>query len=169
VAVYLGDAAELARTAIVFRGYLGDYNAYRGFEFAEDLSWHPNPARPLGVNPKGAMKNGHSIDGALPEEMRRGGPFQWPASPTGYPWEGLQGALVQAEILYKAGYPSWEWQDRALLRAVQFLYNIGWEPESDDEWLIWLVNHRYGTNFPQQAEVNPGKNMGWTNWTHAQH
>jgi hypothetical protein len=39
---------------------------------------------------------------------------------------------VQAEILHNAGYDVYNWQDKALLRAVQFLYNIGWPATSDD-------------------------------------
>jgi hypothetical protein len=173
VAVYLGDEAELARTAQVFRGYLGDLSAYNEFEFGSDLSWQADPAHPVGLNPVGATKEGHSIDGALPEEMRRGGPFQWPPLETNYPWEGLQGALVQAMILHRAGYPAWEWEDQALLRAVEFLYSIdglggvSWVPEGDDRWLPWLVNAVYQTDYPTETEIQPGKNMGWTDWTHA--
>ena len=98
--------------------------------------------------------------------MRRGGSFQWPPQKTGYAWEGLQGALVQAEILHRAGYPAWEWEDQALLRAVQFLHGIGWEAEGDDEWQPWLINYYYGTSFPVVIGARPGKNMGWTDWTH---
>jgi hypothetical protein len=167
VAVYLGDWAELQRTAQVFQGYLGDRTAYHDFAYHDDLSWQADPSQPVGINPKGSTKEGHAIDGALPEEMRRGGSFTWPPIETGYAWEGLQGALVQAEILHRAGYPAYGWQDQALLRAVQFLYNIGWTPTSDDEWLIWLVNRAYVTHFPANPEARPGKNLGWTNWTHA--
>lgn len=166
ISVYLGDKVELERTSKVFHGYLGDLNAYNGFKFDDDLSWTCDPNSPVGVNPMGCLKGGHSIDGALPEEMRRGGSFQWPPQPTGYPWEALQGAIVQAEILYRAGYPTWQWENNALLRAVQFLYMIGWGPESDDYWQLWLINKAYGTTFPVSSPVNPGKNMGWTDWTH---
>ncbi|NOT57522.1 MAG: hypothetical protein HOP18_23195, partial [Deltaproteobacteria bacterium] len=43
VAVYLGDTAELARTAQVFQGFLGDRSAYAGFKFGADLSWQCDP------------------------------------------------------------------------------------------------------------------------------
>jgi hypothetical protein len=166
VAAYLGDAAELARTAQVFEGWLGNRSAYAGFNYDSDLSWQADPSRPVGINPLGATKEGHSIDGALPEEMRRGGSFQWPPIETGYPWGALQGAVVQAEILYRAGYDTWQWQDRALLRAVEFLYGLGWSPEGDDEWTPWLVDARYGTSFAANASAKHGKIMGWTSWTH---
>ncbi len=166
IAVYLGDKAELERTAQVFHGYLGNRAAYAGFNFADDLSWQADPGNPVSINPVGATKEGHSIDGALPEEMRRGGTFQWPPADTNYPWEGMQGAIVQAEILYRAGYPTWEWENKALLRAANFLYGIGWSASNDDKWQPWLLNARYGTSFPTDPTAHSGKNMGWTNWTH---
>ena len=166
VAAYLGDEVELARTAQVFKGWLGDRSSYIGFRYGSDLSWQANPLSPVGINPMGATKNGISIDGALPEEMRRGDSFTWPPAETGYPWEGLQGAVVQAEILYRAGYDTWQWEDQALLRAAQFLFDIGWKPTGDDEWVPWLIDARYGTNFADDLDASPGKVMGWTAWTH---
>lgn len=168
VAIYLDDKAEIERGALILRAYLGDLSAYNGFEYADDLSWHADASRPTGVNPKGATKEGHSIDGALTEEMRRGAPFQWPPVATNYPWEALQGVVVQAALLEKAGYPAWEWQDQAILRAVQFLYALGWPAQGDDEWIIPVINCVYGTNFPTATPAHPGKNMGWTSWTHSQ-
>ncbi len=168
IALYLGDDLELERTAQVFKGWLGDRDIYAGFAYGK-LYWQADPKRPVGINPAGAEKDGHSIDGALPEEMRRGGRFRWPPKKTNYPWGALQGALVQAELLQRAGYPAWEWEDKALLRAVQFLYNISWEPEGDDEWQPWLVNQAYGTAFPIIVPARPGKNIGWTDWTHSEY
>jgi hypothetical protein len=165
VAAYLGDEAELARTAKVFKGWLGDRSSYASFKYGSDLSWQANPSKPVGINPTGATKNGINIDGALPEEMRRGGSFQKTPGETGYAWEALQGAFVQAEILNRAGYDTYQWQDQALLRSVKYLYNIGWKPTGDDAWLPSLINDRYGTNYATTASARPGKLMGWTAWT----
>ena len=164
VAVYLGDQAELARTAQVFKGYLGDRASYAGFDYG-DLSWQADPSKPVGINPKGAMKDGHSIDGAIPDDMRRGGTFHWPPASTGYPWEALQGVMVQAEILGRAGYDTWQWQDQAVLRSVKFLYDIGWKPSGDDQWQPFLIDAHYGTNYASNAGASGGKIMGWTAWT----
>jgi hypothetical protein len=164
IAAYLGDGAEMARTALVFRGWLGDRTAYAGFEFG-DLAWQCDPAKPVGINPTGCTKNGINLDGSQPEEMRRGGTFMWPPTYTGYAWEALQGAVLQAELLRVAGYDAWNWSDRALLRATRFLYGrANWPAEGDDEWQPWLIDRRYGTAYRGPAPARTGKNFGYTDW-----
>ena len=167
--MYLGDTADLNRAATVFKGWLGDRSAYAGFDFG-DLSWQANPSAPVGINPAGATKSGHSIDGAFPDDMRRGCGFQWPPCYTNYPWGAMEGASVQARLLSRAGFDSWNWSNKAMFRATQFLYNLnrevgGWWAESDDEWQPWVINKAYGTSFPAATPAHPGKNMGWTDWT----
>lgn len=164
--VYTGDAADLARTAAVFAGWLGDRGAYAGFTWG-DLDWQCNPSAPVGINSTGCQKSGHDIGGALPDDMRRGGAFKMPSpAPTGYACGGMSGAVAQAEILYRAGYLAYEWSDRALLRAMEFLQRIGWQCTGDDAWLVAVINKRYGTSYPVDG-TSPGKNMGWSQWTHA--
>lgn len=166
VAAYLGDRVELDRVAQVFKGWLGDRSAYAGFKFG-DTSWQANPSAPVGINPLGAVKQGHSIDGALPDDMRRGGSFHWPPGETDYPWGALQGAVVQAEILRRAGYDVYRWQDQALLRAASFLYDeLGWQASGDDAWVPWIIDARYGSHFASDQAAKPGKIMGFTGWTH---
>lgn len=186
---YLGDETDLARAAKVMKGWLGDRSAYpaipgplfepddigKGFRaggYNDDLSWQADPARPRGVNPKGAMKDGHSIDGALPDDMRRGGPFHWPPAYTLYPREALSGYVALAELLYRQGYDVYRWEDKALLRATRFLYELGrtfpeeewWEPSTP---AYWIINARYGASFPVEVNSKFGRNVGWTDWTHA--
>jgi hypothetical protein len=36
----------------------------------------------------------------------------------------------------------------------------------DDEWQMHVVNHVYRVNLPAPSPARPGKNMGWTDWTH---
>jgi hypothetical protein len=86
--LYLGDTADLARAAQVFKGWLGDRSAYAGFKYG-DLAWQARPDAPVGINPKGATKNGQSIDGVLPDDQRRAGGFGWPPQKENYVWEGL--------------------------------------------------------------------------------
>ncbi|MFL5685430.1 MAG: alginate lyase family protein [Chloroflexota bacterium] len=164
IAAYLGDSAEMARTAQVFRGWLGDRSAYAGFTYG-DLSWQCDPAHPVGINLTGCTKNGIEIGGSLPEEMRRGGTFAWPPTFTGYAWEALQGAVLQADLLRAAGYDAWNWSDKGLLRAVRFLYGrAGWVAEGDDTWQPWLIDRRYGTSYRSAPPARTGKNFGYTDW-----
>jgi Alginate lyase len=163
VAGYLGDSAQLARTAQVFRGWLGDRTAYAGFVYGE-LSWQCDPSRPVGINPP-CTRSGVNIGGVIPDDMRRGGSLHWPPSSTGYPWEGLQGAVLEAELLRAQGYDAWSWSDKALLRAVRFLYERAhWPATGDDQWQPWLIDRRYGTSYHTAPPARGGKNFGFTDW-----
>ncbi len=166
VAAYLGDTQELERAARVFRGWLGDRASYAGFKYG-DTSWQCSASAPVGINPKGCTRNGRSLDGVLADDQRRAGSFTWPPPKENYVYEALQGALVQAVILQRQGYPAFEWGDRALLRAFKWLHDVaGYGAEGDDTWQPHLVNRVYGTSFPAPTPAKPGKNVGWTDWTH---
>jgi hypothetical protein len=170
VAAYLGDATEIERVAVVFKGWLGDRSAYAGFKY-RDRSWQFDERRPVGINPKGAVKSFagrlRCIDGVLPDDQRRGGPFRWPPPKENYVYEALQGALVQAVILHRAGYDVWNWQDQALLRASTWLHeHADYPAQGDDTWQPHVLNHFYGTSFPAPVPARPGKNVGWADWTH---
>jgi hypothetical protein len=163
VAAYLGDGAELARVATVFRGWTGDRSAYSGFSYG-DLWWQSNPHAPVGVNPPGATIAGRNVDGVLPEEQRRTGEFTWPAPCGNYPHGALDGALLTAEVLQRAGYPAYGWGSNALLRAAVWLHSSGCPPSGDNVWQLPLLDERYGSRFWGGGVVRPGKNFGWTDW-----
>lgn len=168
VDVYLGDGGDLDRAATVFRGWLGDRSAYAGFSFG-DLSWQADAGQPVGIVPAGAVKQGLAIDGALPDEMRRGCAFAVPPCHTDYAWEAMQGVVVAAEILARRGYDAFGWSASAVLRAAQFLDRLdrqygGWWAATNDEWQPWLLNRAYGTKLPTTAPAAPGKITGWTDW-----
>lgn len=166
IARYLGDEKELARVAQVFRGWLGERLAYDEFDFG-DLAWQADPAKPVAVNPRGATKDGHSLDGVLPDDQRRSGGFSWPPPKENYVYEALQGALLQALVLSRAGYDVWEWGDRALLRSAVWLEREADFPaEGDDTWQPYVIKHFYGVELRTVLPSRPGKNVGWTDWTH---
>ncbi|HSL72356.1 MAG TPA: hypothetical protein VK864_19060, partial [Longimicrobiales bacterium] len=76
-------------------------------------------------------------------------------------------ALAQALILSRRGHDMWSAQDRALLRAFQWLHSQAQFPANgDDGWQPHLINRIYGTSFPAPLPARPGKNVGWTDWTH---
>jgi len=109
------------------------------------------------------------VDGVLPDDQRRSGCFSWPPPKENYVYEGLQGALAQAIILSRQGYDVWNWRDKALLRAFQWLDQEARFPATaDDSWQPHLVNFYYRTAFPAPIPSSPGKNVGWTDWTHSQ-
>jgi hypothetical protein len=163
IAAYLGDGAELARVATVFRGWLGERSAYAGFEYG-DLDWQADPSKPVGINPPGATIKGHNVDGVIPDDQRRYGGFSWPPPCGNYPHEALDGTLLTAEILSRAGYPAYGWGSSALLRAQTWLHSIGCAPDGDNVWHLPLLDARYGTGFWNGAPTRPGKNFGWTDW-----
>jgi hypothetical protein len=165
---YLGDAADLGRAAAVFRGWLGDRRAYAGFSFG-DVSWQADPSAPVAVDPAGAVRQGLSIDGALPEEMRRGCVFTVPPCHTAYAWEAMQGAVVQAEILSRRGFDAFAWQSGAILRAARFLQRLdalygGWWAAGDDRWQPWIIDRAYGVRLPAATPSGVGKVMAWADW-----
>jgi hypothetical protein len=173
-AIYLDDRKDLARAAAVFKGFLGDREAFKGFNYEDDLSWQSDPAKPVGVVPAGKSKGGERLDGALPEDMRRGCPFRPEPCPTRYPWEAMQGIAAQAELLSRQGYDAWGWEGEAVRRAAEYLFELNerspnedWAAPDGNQWIPWLLNARYGAGFPTQIPAQPGKGMGFADWTHA--
>jgi hypothetical protein len=167
-ALYLGDSAEVARTAFVFRGWLGDRTAYTGFSYG-DLWWQANPSLPVGINPVGSTMQGQNIDGVLPEEMRRSGAFVWPPPQENYVYTALEGAIGCAVLLSRRGYDVWNWSNQAMLRAYVWLHQQANYPAGgNDGWQPVIINKIYGTSFPvpSASSITPGKNIGWGEWTH---
>jgi hypothetical protein len=168
VDLYLGDMTDLARAAKVFKGYLGDRTSYASFTYGDDLSWQASALAPVGINAMGASVPGVTLDGIMPDDMRRGG-----SSPVvgdlgqSYTWEALQGTVLQAELLSRNGYPAWDWQNRAILRAFTRIHVLGYPAAGDDRWQPWLVNRRYGTSFPASTSTTPGKSFGYADWLFA--
>jgi hypothetical protein len=108
---------------------------------------HDDPGRPYGPAP-------HRF---APEPQR-------PHPRQSYTWEALRGVVLQAELLSRAGYPAWSWQDKAILRAFTRIHALGFPAAGDDEWQPWLVNRRYGTAFPAPTRTHPGKSFGYADW-----
>jgi hypothetical protein len=182
VDLYLGDTADLQRAITVYKGMLGDRSAYheytgsgnscsangcQGFEYGE-LWYQCNESQPV------------PIGGLLTEEQRRcGNGFEWPLCLTDYIWEGLQGLIVTAELLHRQGYDSYQWSNQALLRVVQYADTTTYADGNtlpavgDDQWLVFLIDARYGTNYQSEWGINPGsgsngKMMGYTDWLYGQ-
>lgn len=164
-AIYLQDEAELKAVADIFKTWTGEQSLHKKFKFRKVELWQADPEKPLAITPKGAIKNGHNIDGVLPDEQRRAGAFSWPPAQENYVYEGLQGALAQAIFLYNAGYDVFSWGDKALLRAFKWLHEQADYPaRGDDTWQPHVINHFYGSAFPAPVPSRPGKTLGYTDW-----
>lgn len=164
---YLGDSVALDNVTKWHKGFLGDRATYSGLVYST-TTWHADASAKLGINAKGATIAGNNVDGVIPEDQRRTGDYAWPAPQGHYPWEALQGALLTDVVLQRAGKITPNYQDSAMVRAYNWLYTVNSNPASgDDTYQMWIVNKVYGTSFPTQVGVSAGKNMAWTDWTHA--
>jgi len=188
VAAYLGDDAALTRAWNAFRRYAGDPSApdnehidlAKGLEFG----WAHSSSSPFAINPRGTTKvvpsgrpgagTTQRIDGAIINDMRRGGYFQHPPGWTQYPWTGLMGFVPAAVILQRAGYPAFEVADRAVLRTHEYLWwlrnatgNVDWFDGDRGSEVVQLVNHYYRTTYPVTHPVTVGHTIGYTDFTHA--
>lgn len=170
IALYIENEEVFNHAKDVFYGWLGNQSAYNQFEFG-DLCWQADQNNPVGINPLGSTMfidgSLQNIDGVLPDDQRRGGcPNNWPPPQENYVYEALQGALAQAVVLHRQGFDVWNWEDQALLRAFSWLNDeIDFQAVGDDRWQPYVVNHFYNENFPSNNGFQPGKNIGFTEWT----
>lgn len=162
--LYLEDldaAREMAETHLAWLGA-----AVPNDLVYTDTGWHAS-GRPVGVNPPGSTIDGEDADGILPEDQRRTGEPDGAAPEGSYPWEALQGAVVTSALLARAGLLDFDAGDGALVRAMRWLFETNANPPTgDDTWLPWIVNAEAGTSFDVTTPTRPGKNMGWSDWTH---
>lgn len=56
IAAYLNDVADIRRSATVFKGWLGDREAYAGFRYRYGFSWQCHADKPVGINPPAVPK-----------------------------------------------------------------------------------------------------------------
>jgi len=200
--LYLCDSNGECQCWNVFRRWLGDESS--PFTFAPsdwggplppDLSWQHDPLAPVGINPRAASRLDcrgirRSLDGALPDEMRRAGPFEdalgvplaqgrrawlWPPYPQvadrDYNWEALQAVMAQAILHARRGKDPWSLSEQAIRRAFEWLYGELRFPVTDpmagDDayWLPCLANRIYALDLAEPATTKPGRQVGFCDWT----
>lgn len=186
---YLGDTVDLARADSIFRAW-GDrsyypHNANRsvnGYFLLADrdnlLCCRGEPywtaINPACVLNSADCPNGLNMDGAIVADLGR-------ESSTGpdcslqtvccgglsYTWLTIMGLTMQAEMLYRAGHNSFSYNRDQLKRTMQFILNVANGVTLNTmEFVPWVANYRYGTNFPTNSPVSHGEIFGWTDWTH---
>ena len=167
---YLGDREILDWNWAAFRRYAGDRTSPHTIMSADD-SWQTVPQDPVGIQNKGAVKDGVAIDGAISADMSRGGHLSGRLRWTQYPWVGLEGAVPAAVVLDRAGYPAFTVADSALRRAAVYLHSlrsqdVDWYDDSRSKEIKHLLNVAYDLGYPVDEPVGGGRTVGFTDWTH---
>lgn len=174
-AIYLNDANYKQKLLTAYKAFIGMPSVGNTLVY-NDTNWHFDPNNKSGVNRIGSVRSGVNISGVLPEDWRRSAEYKWPPSTSGYMWEGMQGFVVTAVILHRAGMLPFNSGDNAVMRAMDVLYAKGEaslnnpiyinSASADDTWIPWVVNYYLKEKRYPTEVANPGKNMGWTDWTH---
>jgi hypothetical protein len=173
--IYLGDTADVNRSALIIRALLGERSAYPAdapgrngyFEHtaAYQASWACNDPLWTGDNPYCA-KSGLNLDGALVEDASRGGVCcVLQGDGIMYSWESLQALIVSVELLYRTGSfgNPYTWSNFALARSLSFMQRSGWAVTPPATYVPWLANARLGTAYPTSTTGN-GRIMAWGDW-----
>jgi hypothetical protein len=165
LAVYLGDTEALAWGWDAYRRFVGDRSSPHRIGSNDD-SWQEIPADPVGIQNKGATKNGINIDGAVSNDMSRGGSVSATPGFTDYPWVGAVGFVNAAEIFHRAGFPAYEIEDKAILRAATYLKNLGgnWYDTDKRKDVKHLINVRYKVTYPLQLPVGASGLVGFSDF-----
>lgn len=169
LASYLDNEQELEWGWNAFRRYCGDRTSPHEISSNSD-AWQEIPSDPVGIQNKGAVSaQGCNIDGAVSNDMSRGGNNTCSPGSTQYPWVGLNGAVLAALVYHRAGYPAFSIVDKALLRAATYLKNLGgsnWYDADSRADAKHIINVAYGVSYPVKSPVGASGLAGFTDWTH---
>jgi uncharacterized protein YjdB len=189
--VYLGDRATLDLLALRTRRWLGDTSVPFRLKWTDKQSWQLNPndsSTWVGVNPKGATRDGYNFDGIQPSDQNRGTPMDYDSSDfpnsfsaVRYNETSLHGALGAVLILHRAGYTDLiDASDQALLRAARWIKYAADNYAADGyqfftgphEAVRPLINYLYpSANLPAERVLPQAKGRAygyaWTFWTHS--
>jgi hypothetical protein len=173
--IYLGDTADVDRSAAVIQAFFGERSLYPAdapgengyFEHTAGYrsSWACAEDQWTGIN-SACAKLGVDIDGVLVEDASRGGACcVLQGNGIMYSWEALQGLVVSTELLYRTGRydDPYGWSNRALKRSLDFMQRSGWGVTSPATYVPWIANARYGTSYPASS-TSDGRIMSWGDW-----
>lgn len=173
VGAFLADRAVLDTVWERFRVFVGDASGEINLKTGINGGWAHDRDNPTAIVPKGLLRDGKRLDGAIINDMARGADYKWPPVWTQYPWVGLEGLVPCALVLDRAGYPAFDVGDRAVLRCLEYLKylrdetgEVLWADGKRAREVIALVNHAYGTAFPMSGPAGKGRTFGWSSWSH---
>lgn len=173
LSAYLKKKDGLDWSWMAFRRYAGDRSSTHTIT-SNDTSWQFKPTDIVGIQDAGATKNGCRLDGAIANDMSRGGTYSCTPGFTQYPWVGLEGAVPAALVLQRSGYPAFSIADNAILRTHEYLWDLR-QRTGNTEWfdgtraneVIHLVNIAYKKNFLIKTPITGGaRTVDFTSWTH---
>lgn len=172
LAAYLGRKDGLDWSWNAYRRYIGDRTSTHQIS-SNDLSWQFKPTDIVGIQDAGAIKGGCRLDGAIANDMSRGGTYSCSPGFTQYPWVGLEGAVPAALIMERAGHPAFTAVNNAILRTHEYLWELrqrtgdaNWFDGSRANEIIHLINWKYNKNFLISYPIGLGRTVGFTDWTH---
>lgn len=164
-ALYLGDDAEYHAARDVWYGWATGDSAYTPKTRAwTGTNWQCDPSHPAGIDPAGCTRNGHSLDGVLPEDQARCGGYGWAPCATNYIQGATDGMTLAFWIMARHGDDPWAWGDRAALRQMQWKYAIGQPPYSGYRWQIPVIESAYGIDLPGNEPTATSTNFGYADW-----
>ena len=174
IAAYLGDSADLARSAAALKSFVGSVPDGRWMFRPDkhDMSWqcsYPDPSGYTAINAP-CTKDGRNLDGVQAQDMARAGAFQWPPAYTAYARENLNGRTIQAEILFRAGYTQvFQWGNQGLRRAAAAIRRFSatngdwWEPE---QLVYRIIATRSSATTWGLSGYSRGRAVIGVDWTH---
>ena len=166
-ALYLGDDEELTAARDVWYGWATgepDYVATGTDRVWTGTDWQCDEDRPHGINPAGCERDGHSLDGVIPEDQERCGEFSWPPCETNYVHGAADGMTLSFWMLARQGEDPWAWGDRAALRQMQWKYDVDQPPYEGFRWQIPVIEAAYGIDLPGNPASAVSTNMGYADW-----
>lgn len=159
-----------------YRAFCGDRTSPAhgtiSIQSPDGLSWSFVPGDPVALNEAGATKvvpaglpgagTTNNIDGAVVNDQRRGGAYQWPPIYSQYPWVGMLGLYGAALVFSRAGKPGWTLQNNAPERAVEYQWYLQGQFGGD-----WWDDNR-STSVKQLCQLAYSETRGnivyTTNW-----
>ena len=164
-ALYLGDEEEFQAARDVWYSWTtGDPESAPEGRLWSGTDWQCDPELPRGINGAGCTRDGHSLDGVLPEDQRRCGEYAWPPCGTTYVHGAADGLLLSFWMLARHGESPWEWGDQAALRQMRWKYEVGHPPYEGFRWQIPVVEAAYGIDLPGNDPTATSTSFGFADW-----
>jgi hypothetical protein len=164
-ALYLGDMDDFRAARDVWYGWAtGDPDFLPPDPVWTETSWQCDQDRPAGINPAGCVRDGHRLDGVIPEDQERCGEYSWPPCSTNYIHGAADGMTLSFWMLARQGEDPWSWGDRAALRQMQWKYEVDQPPYAGYKWQIPVIESAYGIDLDGNDPRATSTNAGYADW-----